>query len=51
MANIWAANNQALEWVGAPVGEGTSAVYRCMSHVPIGETGRQCSDVFEGGAR
>ena len=51
MANIWAANNQALEWVGAPVGEGTSAVYRCMSHVPIGETGRQCSDEFEGGAR
>lgn len=45
MANIWAANNQALEWVGAPKGAGAQAVYRCMSHVPMGETGISCSDV------
>ena len=46
MANIWAANKQALEWVGEPEGEGASATYLCMSHVPAGQTGRQCSDSF-----
>lgn len=44
MANIWAANGQMLEWVGEPLGEGTHATYRCMSHVPLNGTGRQCSD-------
>lgn len=46
MANIWAANNGAVEWVGEPVGEGVSAIYKCMSHVPTGQTARQCSDSF-----
>ncbi len=46
VANIWAANKQAVEWVGEPEGPGGSALYRCMSHVPAGRTGPQCSDSF-----
>lgn len=44
MANIWAANRQAIEWVGEPSADSAHAVYRCMSHVPIHQAGRQCSD-------
>jgi endo-1,3-1,4-beta-glycanase ExoK len=46
MASIWAANNQAVEWAGEPEGEGASVTYACMSHVPTGQAGRQCSDSF-----
>ncbi len=47
MASVWAANRQTLQWVGEPVFEKTTALYACMSHVPVGETGRQCSDTFK----
>jgi beta-glucanase (GH16 family) len=34
------------DWVGEPTFEsGASALYVCTSHVPLGETGRQCSDL------
>lgn len=46
MATIWAATEQAVEWVGVPEGPGASALYRCMSHVPAGGSGPQCSDSF-----
>lgn len=46
IANIWAANNQKVEWVGLPTDEGASAVYLCMSHVPAGESAGKCSDRF-----
>lgn len=47
IASLWVANRQVAEWVGEPDFTGASAVYRCMSHVPVGETGRQCSDTFK----
>ena len=46
IANIWAANEHAVEWVGEPDGPGGKAIYRCMSHVPAGHAGPQCSDRF-----
>ncbi len=46
IANIWAANKHATEWVGEPDTDGASALYVCMSHVPVGRAGRQCSDTF-----
>ncbi|MEZ6028297.1 MAG: family 16 glycosylhydrolase [Hyphomonadaceae bacterium] len=46
LANIWAANRQALEWVGAPGADSAHAVYRCMSHVPMNQAGRQCGDGY-----
>jgi beta-glucanase (GH16 family) len=46
LANIWAANQSIVEWVGKPQGAGASAYYRCMSHVPAGRSGPQCSDRF-----
>lgn len=46
MANVWAANRTVAEWAGTPTVETTTATYRCMSHVPIGKAGRQCSDAF-----
>lgn len=51
MANIWAATEHAVEWVGEAAGLGGSAVYRCMSHVPDGRSGPQCSDSFTPPAR
>lgn len=47
MASVWAANRQAEAWVGTPSFNRTTAVYRCMSHVPLGMSGRQCSDTFK----
>lgn len=46
MASNWAASNQMFNWVGKPEGEGASATYLCMSHVPMGQVGEQCSDDF-----
>jgi beta-glucanase (GH16 family) len=47
MASIWAGNRKVAEWTGSPTVETASASYRCMSHVPLGKTGRQCSDAFK----
>lgn len=46
IANIWAANKHAVEWVGEADTKGASALYVCMSHVPAGQIARQCSDTF-----
>ncbi len=46
IANIWAANKHAVEWVGEADTKGASALYVCMSHVPAGLAGRHCSDTF-----
>lgn len=46
IANVWAANRRVVEWTGTPTVESATAVYRCMSHIPLGGTGRQCSDTF-----
>lgn len=51
VASVWAATDQAVEWVGEPAGPGASALYRCMSHVPVGRSGPQCSDTFTRQAR
>lgn len=47
MASVWVAKGQVAEWVGEPDFAEVSATYRCMSHVPAGRTGRQCSDTFK----
>jgi beta-glucanase (GH16 family) len=47
IASLWVANRQVVEWVGEPDFTEATAEYRCMSHVPAGQTGRQCSDVFK----
>jgi beta-glucanase (GH16 family) len=47
MASVWAGNRRVAEWTGAPSVDRASATYRCMSHVPLGKTGRQCSDSFK----
>lgn len=47
MASVWAANRKVAEWAGTPTVESTTATYRCISHVPIGKTARQCSDTFK----
>jgi len=46
MASLWAANRSSVEWVGTPTFETATANVRCISHVPAGGTGRQCSDTF-----
>ena len=46
MASVWVAKGQVAEWVGEPDFTEASASYRCMSHVPAGQTGRQCSETF-----
>jgi endo-1,3-1,4-beta-glycanase ExoK len=46
MASIWAASDHMFTWVGKPEGQGASATYLCMSHVPTGQAGKQCSDSF-----
>jgi beta-glucanase (GH16 family) len=46
LANIWAGVGNALGWTGEPQFTRTTATYRCISHVPVGQTGRQCSDSF-----
>lgn len=47
MASVWAGNRRVAEWTGTPSVDRASATYRCMSHVPLGKTGRQCSDSFK----
>jgi endo-1,3-1,4-beta-glycanase ExoK len=47
IANIWAGTGSATSWTGEPRFQLASAEYRCMSHVPIGKTGPQCSDTFK----
>jgi len=49
MASVWVAKGQVTEWVGEPDFTEASATYRCMSHVPAGQTGKQCSDTFKPG--
>jgi beta-glucanase (GH16 family) len=46
IANIWAGSGGAAEWAGQPRFTRASATYRCISHVPIGKAGPQCSDSF-----
>jgi beta-glucanase (GH16 family) len=46
MGNIWTGNRQGEAWIGAPDFEATSASYRCISHVPVGKPGPQCSDMY-----
>ncbi len=46
MANIWTGNRLVAEWAGSPSVESASATYSCMSHVPMGKTGNQCSHTF-----
>jgi endo-1,3-1,4-beta-glycanase ExoK len=51
MASVWAAKGRVSEWVGWPEKASAKAYYRCMSHVPVGQKGRQCSDTFKSPAR
>ena len=51
MANIWVGTRRVAEWAGWPTIETASARYRCMSHMPLGGTGQQCSDSFQPPAR
>lgn len=46
LVNTWVGNRQTEEWLGTPEFHETSALYTCISHVPVGRTGKQCSDVF-----
>lgn len=46
MANTWTGNRTTESWVGTPEFETTSALYTCISHVPAGQHGKQCSDTF-----
>ncbi|MDP3738911.1 MAG: family 16 glycosylhydrolase [Hyphomonadaceae bacterium] len=45
--NIWAGAGSATSWTGEPRFTVTEAKYRCMSHVPAGKRGPQCSDIFK----
>jgi beta-glucanase (GH16 family) len=47
MANLWAGTGSATSWTGDPRFTYTSASYRCISHVPMGKSGAQCSDTFK----
>lgn len=47
MASVWVAKGQVAEWVGEAAFTEAAATYRCMSHVPVGLTARQCSDTFK----
>jgi beta-glucanase (GH16 family) len=48
MMNIWSAGPASRNWLG-PRGfkNNASVVYRCVSHVPLGQTGAQCSDDYK----
>lgn len=46
LVNTWVGNRQTEEWLGTPEFHETSALYSCISHVPVGSTGKQCSDIF-----
>lgn len=47
IANVWAGVGKMTDLTGSPRFVHTSAEYRCMSHVPIGGSGGQCSDSFK----
>lgn len=47
IANIWTGNGKSEDWVGTPTFALTSALYTCISHVPAGMKGKQCSDSFK----
>lgn len=44
VANHWAGAGPATHWTGYPTFEHARASYRCISHVPMGQAGVQCSD-------
>lgn len=44
IANIWAGRGDTQGWTGPATTDKASAAYLCMSHVPLGGSGRQCSD-------
>lgn len=46
IASILTGARSTLEWLGTPDFDRAEAFYSCVSHVPIGQTGRQCSDTF-----
>jgi hypothetical protein len=45
--NLWSAGPAAIDWLG-PIRfkNNTKVIYRCVSHVPIGQTAPQCSDDY-----
>lgn len=46
VANLWAGVGSSIEWAGRPEFKRTTSSYRCISHVPLGQAGAQCSDTF-----
>jgi beta-glucanase (GH16 family) len=46
IANIWTGAPGQYEWMGKPNYNVSSASFRCISHVPMGGTGAQCSDTY-----
>lgn len=46
LASVWVGNGATTQWVGHPTFISTQARYKCISHVPLGESRRQCSDAF-----
>lgn len=45
--NVWTGGPAARDWLGPPkFRNNVSVTYRCVSHVPIGQTAPQCSDTF-----
>lgn len=47
VANLWAGNGPSTGWTGQPNFARTRASYRCISHVPMGQAGPQCSDRYK----
>lgn len=47
MVNLWAGAGPSAEWTGQAEFNRTTASYRCISHVPMGQSGAQCSDIFK----
>ncbi len=46
--SIWGGGEEQKDWSGvAPRNSSTMASYDCISYVPMGETGKQCSDLPE----
>lgn len=46
VANLWAGSGAATGWTGEPRFTVARAAFRCISHVPAGRAGPQCSDTF-----
>jgi hypothetical protein len=47
MMNIWSAGPASRGWLGLRrFKNNASVVYRCVSHVPLGQTAPQCSDTY-----